>query len=373
VDRSLLNEDCEQRWNLMRDNVYPYPDARAIEDEAADWVIKLDGDTPPSPEQLDALREWLSRSPAHRKALMAMAHFWNNNILTELSVPLGKKDADRGKQDRLRWAVSAIAVTLLIVIAAILYTPWLLEDKNNGLYVTAVGQQKSIVLSDGSNVELNTNSQVNVRYTGEYRDIHLLQGEAYFDVAKDKERPFRVYVGNSRVQAVGTAFTVYARGADIDVIVTEGKVLLEALDAMMIPHSQRDLVFDEQAYDKSKHARELGLLRAGEKTTVMEGNADKATLAEIQEIDHEDVEQGLSWRRGFLSFNGESLGEVVEEISRYTTVTIEIAGPSLKNIKIGGQLQVGDTESMLDALEANFGLQATRLGYNYVRLSTATN
>jgi len=142
---------------------------------------------------------------------------------------------------------------------------------------------------------------------------------------------------------------------------------------MMIPHSQRDLVFDEQAYDKSKHARELGLLRAGEKTTVMEGNADKATLAEIQEIDHEDVEQGLSWRRGFLSFNGESLGEVVEEISRYTTVTIEIAGPSLKNIKIGGQLQVGDMESMLDALEANFGLQATRLGYNYVRLSTATN
>lgn len=360
----------------MQDNIYQYPDASAIEEEAASWLVRLDGDVPPSAEELDALREWLNRSPAHRKALDGMARFWSNNVLTELSVPLGKKEPGRAavNNNRKTWYAGGLAAAVLVLaMTAVFYGTSLFVESTNGLYVTAVGQQKSKSLDDGSLIQLNTNSQVNVEYSGEFRDVHLLQGEAHFIVAKDRERPFRVYVGNSRVQAVGTAFTVYARGADIDVTVTEGTVLLEALDAIQIQDSRRTPDVVEPVYDKSKKARRLALLGAGQKTTVNEARADKAILAPITAVEPDAVEQQLSWRKGFLSFNGESLNEVVAEISRYTTVKIEIADPTVGDIKIGGQLQVGETDAMLDALEANFGLRVTRLGYNYVQLSADTH
>lgn len=359
----------------MQDNIVQYPDSRAIEEEAADWVVKLDGDIPPSPEELAELKEWLGRSSVHRNALASMAHFWNNNMLTELSVPLGKKDAAprKQKQRRFLWQMGFAGAMLVIIASVILFSPWILTDKSNGFYVTAVGQQKTVSLSDGSSIQLNTNSQVDVSYSGDYRDIHLLQGEVHFTVARNKSRPFRVYVGNSRVEAVGTAFTVYARGADIDITVTEGKVLLEALHAITVAKDQRSQPVMEHGFDKSKRARKLGWLNAGQKSTVRESGVDMATIAEIKNVDSEVMEYQLSWRKGFLSFNGETLQTVVDEISRYTTVRIDIVDPSLRDIEIGGQLKVGETESMLNALEANFGLEVTRVGYNYVQLSAVQN
>jgi len=361
----------------MGDNIYPYPDIGAIEEEAAAWMILLDGDSAPSPEELAALRAWLARSPVHRKTLTSMAHFWSNNVLAELAVPLTSKEArktTRPPLNTLMWRfIPVAAALLLLIISAVFSMPWYGEHRSNGLYATTVGQQKTVTLADGSTVHLNTNSQVDVKFDREYRDIHLLQGEAHFTVTKDNRHPFRVYVGNNRVQAVGTAFAVHARGSEVDVIVTEGKVLLEAMDTTPEKITTQNLppapVSTDAVNENDNQVRKLSFLGVGQKITVPEAQANKISIGKVEAVDAQTLEKQLSWRKGFLVFNGEPLHAVVQEISRYTTVTIEIADPILRDIQVGGQLQIGDTEPMLDALEANFGLQVTRLGYSHVRLS----
>ena len=269
--------------------------------------------------------------------------------------------------------------------------------QSNGLYVTAVGQQKSIEMSDGSTLQLNTNSQVEVSYNNSYRNIRLIQGQVHFDVAKNPELPFRVYAGSGRVQAVGTAFTVYLKDKDVDVLVTEGRVALAALaptqTPTLIPISTS---FEEAAADKNtaadknlysrvdpyvnSAAKNLGELDAGEAVTMTLSQSQLSpqtnentgsVLAPIKIISKEDLKRRQSWRNGLLVFSGEPLEYVVNEISRYTTVSIEITDPQVRLMEIGGRFRVGDVDGMFNALEANFGLHVNRLAYNRVQLSPA--
>ena len=83
------------------------------------------------------------------------------------------------------------------------------------------------------------------------------------------------------------------------------------------------------------------------------------------------MEKRLSWREGMLTFSGDPLEVVVEEISRYTTISIEFTDPAVKATRIGGRFPIGETDAMFDALEANFGLRVTRLSHDRVLLSAA--
>ena len=95
-------------------------------------------------------------------------------------------------------------------------------------------------------------------------------------------------------------------------------------------------------------------------------------LDQIKTIAQDELERRGAWRSGLLIFTGNSLEEVVAEISRYTTLNIEIVDPELKKIRIGGQFSVdGSTSALFDALEANFGLTITQLDYNRVKISAA--
>ena len=113
-----------------------------------------------------------------------------------------------------------IVVTVGLVLLIVGESP----VDSNGLYATAVGQQRLIALSDGSNVNLNTDSQIRVNFGEAYRDVYLLRGEAHFAVADDREVPFRVSAGSGRIRALGTAFSVYVRDGSVDVTVSEGTV-----------------------------------------------------------------------------------------------------------------------------------------------------
>jgi len=387
------------------DNLHAFPDRKAIEEEAVTWLIKLDSDKPLTSQENGEFQEWLSRSAVHRESINQLSQFWGNNVLTELMVPLGKSETQRGLWVGLlaSWvngwansvtgsraisataAVTALAVSLMLVFGGQDIT------QSNGLYVTAVGQQKSIEMSDGSTLQLNTNSQVEVSYNNSYRNIRLIQGQVHFDVAKNPELPFRVYAGSGRVQAVGTAFTVYLKDKDVDVLVTEGRVALAALaptqTPTLIPISTS---FENTAADKNLYSRvdpyvnsaakNLGELDAGEAVTMTlsQNQLDPQTnentgsvLAPIKIISQEDLKRRQSWRNGLLVFSGEPLEYVVNEISRYTTVSIEITDPQVRLMEIGGRFRVGDVDGMFNALEANFGLHVNRLAYNRVQLSPA--
>ena len=346
------------------------PERKELAEEAAQWLIRLDGDAPPSDEELRALGEWLHRSPAHREELESMAALWGRmNILTELAVPLGHASRAIPMQRPLwrRAGVLLTATAALVILIGVMImqsrtTNPMLET--NGLYATAVGQQSTMKLADGSQVMLNTNSQIKVEYGETHRNIYLLQGEALFTVAKNSERPFRVYAGSGLIEAVGTAFSVYLKGAQVDVAVTEGRVALASINTPRAQVSDVD------------HAsmQSLGVVSAGEVATIRSPATDPAAdgvavLQELEPIPPQALAQRLAWQSGVLMFSGETLENVVKELGRYTTMSIEIPDDTIRSMRVGGRFPVGETEAMLAALETNFNLRVIRVSHNRVVLA----
>jgi transmembrane sensor len=350
--------------------IVEFPDRSVLAKEAAEWLVRLDADRPPSEEELKALGEWLHRSPAHREELESLAALWGRmNILTELAVPLGHASRPSA-HSRVPWRRAGVLVTSIAAVAAVVAiliargpaADPLLET--NGLYATAVGQQSTRSLADGSQIMLNTNSQIKVEYGDRYRRVYLLQGEALFTVAKNAERPFRVYAGNGLIEAVGTAFSVYLRGAEVDVAVTEGRVSLASIKP---PADQ---------WARQESMQSLGLLSAGQVATIRSPLAGPAAggasvLEEFEPIPPQQLAQRLAWSEGVLMFSGETLENVVKELGRYTTVSIEIPDETIRSMRVGGRFPVGETETMLSALETNFNLRVIRLSHNRVVLAPA--
>ncbi len=363
----------------MKENIVEFPDRHTIEEEAVAWLIELDGDGAPSAEELEALREWLERSPAHRQELVDLAEFWDKlNVLTELAVPLGKcrtnvKPVFPSRSRAVPLAAAAVLVVLGATVAFVAATRPDPTLASNGLYATAVGQQQATVLADGSTVLLNTNSQIKVEYGKIFRDIRLLQGEAHFTVAADQEHPFRVYAGGGRVQAVGTAFSVYLKDDGVDVTVTEGSVELASLDSAGAPvilpetattQENRGVVADR------RYVQAPGTLKAGQSATIRStGSGDASRAGSLNVVENDEIARRLSWRDGVLMFVGDPLETVVDEISRYTTTSIEIQDPEVRALRIGGRFPIGETEAMLDALGSNFGLHVTYISHDRVLLS----
>jgi transmembrane sensor len=392
-------------------NIIEFPDRGLIEQEAVEWLIKLDGDPSPSEQDLQALREWMSRSPVHVEEIESLGAFWGDLIvLTELNIPLVKpavmaltKEHQQGSAETVRsfvprkaWAMAASVLGLALLLQQVLLPGWWGGERfydANGHYATAIGKQASIPLADGSMVHLNTNSQIKIEYTERYRNIRLIQGEAHFDVAENKTQPFRVYAGQGRVEAVGTAFTVYLREKDIEVLVIEGKVELAAHKPTSIsaaPISDKSMgiptevpdIKATKAVDNSNPeyyltlpVKQLGLLTEGQGAIILAAQhnepGDKQQGREVKLMDADTLKRRYAWRKGLLVFAGDSLEDVVAEISRYTTVSIEIIDPALKKIRIGGQFRVGDIHGMFDVLEANFGLNITLLENNRVQITAA--
>jgi transmembrane sensor len=361
------------------DNIYEFTDRAVIEQEAGEWLIKIERETPLTEHEKEALKVWINRSPAHRAEINQLAEFWSDmNVLTELAVPLGKSESqierDQIEAKRVwvwRGGVATMAASVLCIAVALtlLFVQPPGQHENNTFYATVVGQQKTATLQDGSVIQLNTNSQLEVKFSSHYRDIYLLQGEAHFTVAKNPDRPFRVYAGNGKVQAIGTAFSVYLNGQNIDVTVTEGRVGLAAIN-------QNPSTKDDSS--TSPIEKNLGQLNAGQRA-IMNNTRVNRVMAEsdvdpvLPVVMIEEREQGrrLAWREGILKFTGDPLEKVVEEISRYTSLTIEIVDPNMRSIRIGGQFRIGETDVMLESLENNFGINVQRIGSNRVLLSKA--
>lgn len=378
-----------------------FPDQSVVAEEAAEWLIRLDADTPPSEQALQALGEWLHRSPAHWKELERLADLWGRlNVLTDLAVPLGKPGGvpARGTHDRLaarvklfrsrRLLAACLAGSAVIaVLIGFVLTRTPTADPSlatNGLYATAVGQQKTTALADGSEVILNTNSQIRVEYSDMYREVHLLQGEALFTVSRNAARPFRVYAGNGRIEALGTAFSVHLKGEEVDVTVAEGRVSLASIkpsrpkgEKPSVDVPQRTTLPGSGRRLEGEFVKSLGTLSAGQVATIrstpLEAAAGSVAAIEIVEpITSDELAERLAWREGVLMFSGDTLEDVVREVSRYTTLSIEIADPVVGAMRIGGRFPVGETEAMLAALEANFDLRVSRIGRHRVVLSAAS-
>src|SRR3954469_543569 len=207
--------------------ILTFPDTAAIEAEAAAWVAHFDAGEVSAKDQA-AFQEWLNRSALHREAVAEYGNLWSEfDALRQLTdVPAAeagaRDDHPALAKQAAPWLAACAAAVALTVGGAVFFQPKpqppiLAKIQHSApaplFYETAIGGHERVILADGSSVVLNTNSRVNVDFTGNRRDIHLVRGEAYFEVVHDKTRPFTVYANNYVVRDIGTAFDVHLQKA----------------------------------------------------------------------------------------------------------------------------------------------------------------
>jgi transmembrane sensor len=337
--------------------------ASDISDAAAQWLVRLEGQT--TPEIWDAFQEWMDQDPRHRAVFIRLREAWKHVDLLKNMRPMdGTIDADllattkinpsaiaarglqpipgsqRRRTEELampeRRRVFAIAAAIAAAGMIAWFGSYHLGWKT---YETGLGGRQKMALADGSTVDLNTNTEMNVRISGTRRDIMLTRGEALFHVAHDPNRPFYVTAGGTVVRAVGTQFSVRIRDAEhVDVLVAEGRVAVGAPDM-------------EANFENPS------LLATAPKVSAGEAASVRRSSVVIRHILATDVTRKLSWTEGFLTFQGETLNDAVEEFNRYNQRQIRIADQSIVDFKVGGNFRTTDVDSFTAALQHNYGFR----------------
>lgn len=379
------------------DNITAFPNSSVLEEEACQWIVKFEGDNEPSIQDIQQFNAWLSKSPVHRETLLRLAKTWSDmDVMSGLMIPLGHSlTPKRSKlasiftpflfitgiyqmlankaQALFRPLVVLPVLTLAIILSLSLFGTFLPPEVPSNMYVTSIGQHSTHTLEDGSVLTLNSNSQVEVNYTQRKRVINLLKGEAHFDVTPDPNRSFEVYAGNQMVKAIGTAFSVYRLENNIEVLVTEGKVDLAIIESALLvkpessPRSRAVSKHNSATNPIENTVTVIASLEAGQSISIP--ISSKSLDTPVVEYAQGDIVRKLSWLDGRLVFAGESLEEVVAEVSRHTPLLIEVADPELRKLRIGGQFQAGETDALFDVLESGFGIKITRVSKGHVQLN----
>ncbi len=340
----------------------------AIQEQACVWVSKMDRGL--SLAEKNEFIYWVNQSELHREILFDFARLWDDlSVLNELSAlfPIEKQKAKKRTKSKITKFAMAASIALAVLVGNYFHfaipsheqitAQQFTEIKN---LKTVVGQQASFSLSDGSIIQLNTNSLVKINFSENKRLLTLVKGEARFDVAKDKTRPFTVTVGNKSFTALGTIFNVEKKSdQEMELVVTEGKVLITKASALLDTISE---VFSELP---SKQLPGV-LVKSGEKAII-----EKDIQAPVQKVSLDQVQKDLAWQQGMLIFEGESLAEALKEVSRYTSTHFEIADQKLANIKVAGYFKAGDIEGLLQSLHSNFNINFEKTHRNSIRLSLA--
>ena len=360
-------------------NIHALQGSDAIEAQAATWLTVM-GRENVSQTDLNELNQWLKQSDRHRAAFDRLSYLWEDlAILQELDDIAQSAIPETEPQPRPRsWhsrPYMAIAASLLIgvMVASLFYLQHQQGLNQQGIYVTGIGQQRSLHLSDGTRLQLNTDSRVEIDYSPAQRNIRLIKGEAHFDVAKNHRRPFNVHAGDGIVQAVGTAFTVRLRLRNsVEVTVEEGRVALTATNLVDNPlagkhqssHSSKAPASNtDQPAQPPVDRQALAELTAGQSAIF------SARVEQLAQMQTPELNRKLAWRQGMLAYANDTLLDVVNDISRYTDINIEIADPALRNIPIAGYFRVGEVEALFDSLEQTFGLHVERINSKQVRLT----
>jgi transmembrane sensor len=319
-----------------------------VSEQAAAWFFELVG-SPVDRNRHHEFVAWLKRSPQHIESFLAIAVL--ERELSELPcsldevlaatagtgnvLPLGDAIGDERSQGSeraaasratrvarygLAWAAAAGIAALVLVTAL----PFLSREVTPPAVVhqTDYGEQRSIALSDGSIVTLNTRSQVGVHFDEQTRRVELVSGEAMFDVVPDRERPFVVETGAVELSVLGTRFSVYVKPDATRLAVVEGIV---------------------RATPREK---------SGEPVLVRAGEGAIATLdGAIRRNEGIDVEKALAWTERRLIFDDVPLEDVVSEFNRYNRRPLIVQDPELAGRKITSVFFANDVSALIAFLE----------------------
>ncbi len=330
--------------------------------EASSWFIEFRaGDVTPAIRA--QFETWLRASPEHIQAYLEVAAGWSelptadpeSRIDLEELVARARQSRDdnvvrlpppaaaRRSTARARWlalAASVVAVALLVGAGS-----WLLGQGST--YSTAVGEQRTVVLADGSTVILNALTTIRVRMSRRDREIDLLRGQAFFHDVHEQNRPFIVRSGDATVRAVGTQFDVDKKSDGMVVTVLEGRVAVaQSLNGSRQGGRTASFLADAQP--------SIGdlvpvLASAGQQVIVV---AD-----DVQAPKRVNVAAATAWLHSRLVFDDTPLGKVAEQFNLYNTRRLIIMDPELRKVGISGVYSSADPDSLIGFLRAQPNLQ----------------
>jgi len=360
-----------------------------IAEQAIAWLVSL-RDTASAPgnpyqdpsAQSTAFFDWLKRSPDHLRIFMECVELERRVRQLDASVfdsPLAVQenpapdvqvtvsDASPAAQEspetevvahtkflpNRRWAIAgAIAVGCAAIAVVAYYLP-----SRSQIYSTQIGEQRRQILQDGSIIQLNTNSQVEVNVSKKVRAIRLIRGEAFFAVKHASYWPFIVTAANTSLRAVGTEFDVRQSPRSVEVAVVSGIVQL-AVERHEGNASRGALETSPQQPKASETPLFAVSLSAGEMARISSGK--------VTRVVDRDVGDALSWRQSRLVFRDARLGDVAETFNRYNHVQIRVEGIAAQDIRLTGVFDTGGYRDVLRFVQANEHLLVSPDGENWV-------
>lgn len=298
------------------------PDSDLLFAEATGWYYRLQADDV-TPEEQAAFAAWMAGA--------AQAQAWDEVVLLlgALQVPAERLREQQRQQwrkpARRTWrklAQGAAAVMLLGLIIG--QTPFL--DRLRADYATTTGESRSVRLDDGSQLQLNTDTALRVELAQGERRVWLLRGEAWFDVARDPNRPFVVNAGDGWVRVVGTRFSVASVAGQTRVKVAQGKVEVNA--------------------------------GRGQGVFLEPGQAVEYASGSLAALHPFDLASAFAWRQRQLVFSQQPLAQVVDELNRYWPGQTVLLGDGLRQRKVSGVFEIDKPDAVLKALTHTLGLRA---------------
>ena len=336
-----------------------------ITEAAGEWLERLSSDVV-SEEQREAFADWLLTSPVHvgeylrisalREELagtLARHPDWVQVLLDDtdanvvelpqvVETPVSKASSrpHRRRRATVTSIAAAAAVTVLAIAAWFGYVSLVTVPADPTAIATALGEQRSILLSDGSMLELNTETEVRIRMSEHARDIDLLRGELLVDVARDAARPFRVLSDGVVAQAIGTRFNVYKREGDTVVTVIEGRVAVN-------PSSSTT--------SSTQASGVIGTIEPVELTTGLQiAVSNQAVATPSVELTPEPVNlaKATAWTKRRLMFDDEPLSAIVAEFNRYNRARLIIENNELNDKRLSGVFDANDPDEFIALLQS---------------------
>lgn len=338
----------------------------ALRETAAQWHdLIVQGDD--AAQMRTSFEAWLNESPAHRSAYSAVERAWTfaaNKAHEPQILALRHETALRLTrhssvfvQTRLRRAAVFACVVAGGLLGAVLLSN---TDTNNtipladirpvegvldffrggnaaGRLATEKGERLTARFEDGSQVTLNTETKIETKFSAAERLVILSRGQALFEVAKDKNRPFIVETQGRRFVAVGTAFDVRVDGERVQITMVEGTVRVERKQRL-------------RAAENAQPKESTTLLRAGEQLIVDDKQLDRVRVANAERV--------TSWRLGQVIFEDTRLSDAVAELNRYSQSRIELTDPKLAELRISGAFATGRPTIFVEALTTYFPIRA---------------
>jgi transmembrane sensor len=310
------------------------PVARAIKDCAADWLEQADRSDWNAQDEA-RLEQWLSESSAHRMAYWRVKSAWDRAQRLHVLRAPGVGATKEAKLPRFPRIFARTAAVFALLAAAGIGALLLKPSASETAYSTGLGGREVVALSDGSKIELNTNTSLRVRLSKRERSVILERGEAFFQIRHDAGRPFTVLAGNRRVTDIGTKFFVRRDEHRFEVALVEGRAQLDAADGTIahpVMLSPGDVVKEK------------------DRAMVIERKPETALANE------------LGWRRGVIVFTHSTLAEAAAEFNRYNATKIRIADPRAARLIIGGTFEADNVGAFAHLVRNLLGVKVERHG-----------